>query len=175
MAQEIIDLTDEVIMMIETMEQIKNKNLIWLKDNEKKLYKKVIKQSDKIEQDKSKEKFALELDPKGNLNMINRKNNKFFYKGNIFDFGDEIANKSLKLKKVIFNGIGLGTHITSYIKQYKPKKVLLLEKDMQIFNCSLYITDYVELSQISKIKFDIGDKVKYTKDSDAIRLKDFLE
>lgn len=171
--QEVVDLTDEIAMMIETMEQIKFKNLLWLKYYDNTLHKKISKISKKLEKNKSKEEFAVELSQDGNLNLLNKKKNKFLFSTNIFELGDKIALnlKKEKYKKICFRDVGLGTQITSVIRMYKPKKAIICEKDLQIFNCSLYVTDYEELNKISTLEFHIGTKYDLTKEKNIVTLK----
>ena len=177
MAQETVDLTDEIAMMIETMEQIKAKNVLWLKSFNNSLYKNIVKISTKLEKNKSKEKFVVELSQDGNLNLLNKKKNKFFYSSGIFDLGDEIAtNIEEKIyKKITFDGTGLGTHITSIIRMFKPKKVTIIEKELQIFNSSLYVTDYEELNKISTIDFIIDKKYDLSKEKNIITIKNYIK
>ena len=175
--QEVVDLTDEIAIMIETMEQIKFKNLSWLKKYNINLYKKISKLSKKIEKSKLKEKFTVELSQDGNLNLLNKTNNKFMFRSNVFDFGDKIAlnMKQDKYKKLVFDGVGLGTQITSIIRMHKPKKAIICEKNLQIFHCSLYITDYEELNKISTLEFYVDKKYNLTKEKNIITLKKLLK
>lgn len=143
---------EEIENMLQTMDEIFFTNLEYFKKADKDIYKNIKKESKRILKDKSKEKFAVELNTNGSLDIINRKNNKFLYNKCPFKFGDSIAQK-LTQKSIAFQNTGLGTHITSTIKINKPKKVLIIEPDIQKFRCSMYVTDYSELADISKIKF----------------------
>jgi len=165
---------DETIVkiteMIETMEEIYFKNMQWLKNFDSKLYIKLENLANKIINDKSKEKFAVELNKSAALDIINRKDNTFLYNCEPFIYGDNKVEDVKKAKKIAFTGTGLGTHISSIIKELKPKKVLIAESDMQIFRCSLYVTDYETLSSISKIKFSINKKYDISKYDEVVEL-----
>ena len=171
LSQEELDSTyEEIEQMLQIMEEIYFKNLEYFKKNDKELYKKVTKEEKKILKDKSKEKFAVELNKTGSLDIINRKNEEYFYNTDPFLRGDNIAHQ-LDYKTVAFNGVGLGTHITSTIKFNKPKKVLICESNIQIFRCSMYITDYTELSKLTKLTISIGDICKSKKYDKTFKIK----
>ena len=148
----------EIKVMVQTMEDIYFKNLNFFEDNYKKIYKLVQKEASKIEKNKSKEKYSVELNSTGSLDIINREDNSFMYnKKDPFMLGDKIAKK-LDAKSIAFEGVGLATHISAMIKQYKPKKVLVCEKNIQYFRCSMYVTDYEELAGLTKLSFSIDKK-----------------
>ncbi len=150
---------EEIEQMLKIMDEIYYTNLEWLKKNHKDIYKLVKKEAKSILKDTSKEKFCVELNKKGALDIINRRDNSYFYNTDPFIRGDNIA-KQLTQKSIAFDGVGLGTHITSAIKFNKPKKVLICEDDIQLFRCSMYITDYSELSSLTKLKITLSDKCK---------------
>jgi len=156
--QSIDDTMAKITEMIETMEEIYFKNMQWLKTFDKKLYKKLENISNKILNNKSKEKYAVELNKEAALDIINRKDKSFLYNCEPFIYGDNKVKEVKKSKKIAFLGTGLGTHITSILRALKPKKILIIEEDIQVFRCSLYVTDYEALSEISKIKFSIDRK-----------------
>ncbi len=168
--QELDNTLEEIEKMLQIMEEINFKNLEFFKKTDKDLYKLINKESKKISKDKSKEKFAVELNKKGSLDIINRKNNKYFYNTDPFLRGDNIANQ-LKYKSIAFEGVGLGTHITSTIKFHKPKKVLICEENIQIFRCSMYITDYEELASLTKLKITLEDECRSKKYDKIFKLK----
>ncbi len=174
MAQETVDITEDIMLMVETMEQINVKNLLWLKKNDKDLYKAISKLDKKLLKDKSSEKFTVELSQKGELDILNKKKNTIMYNQEPFIYGDTKASalKKGKYKSISFDGTGLGTQITSTIKLHKPKKVTIYEKDLEIFKCSLYITDYEELNTISKLNFVVGKKYTIDKDAVVVSIKD---
>lgn len=164
------DITEDLMDMVETMERIYLKNCTWLETYDKPLYKKIIKNRDKILKNKDKEKFCVELTQEGALDILDKKSGEFIYHTDPFVFGDNKAiDVEEKLKSIVFDGVLLGTHITSTIKLKKPKKVTIVEKNLQIFNCSLYITDYQSLSEISKIKFEIDNEFEPKKKDIVIK------
>lgn len=170
-SQEELDKTyAEIEQMLQIMEEIYFKNLEFFKNSNKELYKTVNKESKKILKDKSKEKFAVELNKTGSLDIINRKNGDYFYNTDPFVKGDNIAHQ-LEYKTIAFKGVGLGTHITSTIKFNKPKKVLICENDVQVFRCSMYITDYEELSTLTKLKVTLDDTCKNKKYDKTFKIK----
>jgi len=144
-------------IMVQTMQEIYFKNLDFFENNHKKLYKLIQKEAKKIEKDSSKEKYSVELNKQGAIDIINREDNSYFYNQDPFLVGDDISVK-LTEKSIVFKNVGLGTHISSTIKTNKPKKVLVCEKDIQLFRCSMYVTDYSELSNLTKLKFNIDSK-----------------
>lgn len=167
--QSVDDTLAQITEMVETMEEIYFKNMLWLRAYDKKLYKKLKKVANKILEDKSKEKYAVELNKAAALDIINRKDKTFIYNCEPFIYGDEKVSEVKKSKKIAFIGTGLGTHITSVIKELSPKKVLICEEEVQIFRCSLYVTDYETLASISDIKFAIDTKYDATKFDEVVK------
>ncbi len=171
LSQEELDKTyEDIEQMLHIMEEIYFKNLEYFKSTDKELYKVIKKESKKISKNKSKEKFAVELNKKGSLDIINRKDGKYFYNTDPFLRGDNIA-KQLVYKTIAFKGIGLGTHISSAIKFNKPKKVLICEENIQIFRCAMYITDFTELSNLTKLKVNLGETCKDKKYDKVFKIK----
>jgi len=167
--QKIEDTLAQITVMVETMDEIYFKNMQWLKKYDKKLYKKLDKVSNKLINDKSKEKYAVELNKEAALDIINKKDKTFLYNCEPFIYGDNKVLEVKKAKKFGFIGTGLGTHITSIIREIKPRKSLICEDDVQIFRCSLYVTDYESLSNISKIKFAIDSKYDISNIDEVVR------
>ncbi|RDX35494.1 hypothetical protein DZA35_00210 [Arcobacter sp. HD9-500m-PIT-SAG03] len=167
---EVNDTMEKIKTMLETMDEIYFKNLVWLKKFDNELYKIVKKTEKKILNNKSKEKYAIELNKEAALDIINRKKKTFMYKCEPFIYGDNKVKEIKKSKKIAFLGTGLGTHITSIVKELKPKKILVSEKDIQIFRCSLFVTDYESICDISKIKFSIGEKCDRSKYDEIVKL-----
>jgi len=157
-----VDIEPQLVEMVETMELIHLKNMQWFSREHMDVYKLLAKEAKKITKNKDKEKFTVELRQDGALDIHNKKKDTFVYNIDPFTYGDEKAKavKAKKVKKIIFDGTVLGTHITSVIKEHKPKKVLVAEKNIQIFRCSSYVIDYEELNKISIFEFCL-DKSKY--------------
>lgn len=154
-----VDIEPQLIEMIETMELIYLKNKQWMSQKHNTLYKMLEKECNKILKNKDKEKFRVELTQTGALDILNTKKDKFVFNMDPFIYGDKKAEtiKEKKIKKVVFDGTQLGTQITSTIRMHKPKKAVIIEKDKQIFRCSMYVTDYEELDKISKLEFFVED------------------
>jgi len=159
----------KITEMVETMEEIYFKNMNWLQEFDNKLYKKLKKVSDKVMKDKGKEKCAVELNKTAALDIIIKKDKTFIYNCEPFIYGDEKVREVKGNKKMSFIGTGLGTHITSILREFKPKRVVINEENIQYFRCSLYVTDYETLSKISKIKFSINSKPKILEASEVVR------
>ena len=162
--EELEQVMQDIEYMLEIMEQIYKKNLKFFKKKHKDIYKLVIKEAKKIAKDNSKTKYAIELNQLGAIDIIDKKTGKFLYQRDPWIFGDEIANTLKDYKSIAFVNTGLGTQITSAIKFNKPKKVLICEKEIQLFRTSLYVVDYTELNELTKLSFSIGeDKCKNKK------------
>jgi len=167
--EELNDIMAQIEQMLEIMEEIYQKNMLFFKKNYKDIYKLAKKEAKKILKDKEKEIFAIELNKEGSVDIISRLDNSYFYNTDPWILGDEIANELKGYKKIAFIGTGLGTHIISTVKFNKPKKILICEKDIQIFRTSMYVVDYEELSKITKIDFQIAqDKKCKTKKYDKV-------
>jgi len=143
--------------------------MLYFKKKHKNIYELSKKEAKKILKNKDKEIFAIELNKKGAIDIINRKDKSYFYDTDPWIFGDGVANSLKGNKKIAFIGTGLGTHISSTVKFNKPKKILICEENIQLFRTSMYVVDYKELSDITKIEFNIGkDKKCKTKKYDIV-------
>jgi len=76
-----------------------------------------------------------------------------------------------EIKKFIFFGVGLGTHLVEIDKKIKAETYLIVEDDLELFRLSLFTTDYKKLSQNAKLFFCVFE------DDDIARIifKNFLE
>lgn len=156
------ELAQEIASMIYTMEAIYQKNMLWLSKEHNDIFKSLQKEEKKIKENKNLESYSVELNMLGTLDILNKQTNLFSYNFDPFIFGDNKTNeiKEDKLKNILFDGTLLGTHIKEIIRKFQPKNVTVCEKDIQMFNCSLYVTDYVELSKLAKIQLSIASKCK---------------
>jgi len=59
------------------------------------------------------------------------------------------------IKKFIFFGAGLGTHITEIDKKIGANIYLIIEDDIELFKLSLFVTKYYELSLKSELIFSV--------------------
>ncbi|DAB28371.1 MAG: hypothetical protein A2513_05475 [Sulfurimonas sp. RIFOXYD12_FULL_33_39] len=69
----------------------------------------------------------------------------------------ESKSEMMSIKKFIFFGVGLGTHITGIDKKINADMYLIVEDDIELFKLSLFITNYDELAKKSRLTFCIFD------------------
>ncbi len=69
----------------------------------------------------------------------------------------EIKRELKTINKFIFLGVGLGLHITDILRKTQVKISLIIEDSLELFRLSLFITNYVELSQQTQLLFSIGE------------------
>jgi hypothetical protein len=62
-----------------------------------------------------------------------------------------------RIKKFIFFGVGLGTHLTTIDKKINAEVYFIVEDDLELFRLSLFTTAYYELSSNAKLVFSILD------------------
>jgi len=65
------------------------------------------------------------------------------------------ASEMHSIKKFIFFGAGLGTHITEIDKKIGANIYLIIEDDIELFKLSLFVTKYYELSLKSELIFSV--------------------
>lgn len=78
----------------------------------------------------------------------------------ILDYIDKHEPKDaelLKIKKFIFFGVGLGTHITQIAKKIDSDVYLIIEDDLELFKLSLFVTPYYKLAQKAQLFFSVFD------------------
>jgi len=76
----------------------------------------------------------------------------------INDYIEIINQKDVSsTNKFIFLGTILGAHINDINREIKAKSYLIIEDNIEIFRLSMFITDYTELVQISKVFFSIKE------------------
>lgn len=73
------------------------------------------------------------------------------------------TSNSIKSEKFIFIGTLLGLHITDIHKKLKQKAYLIVEPHIEIFRLSLFLTDYKQLSQESKLFLCINESCYHSK------------
>ena len=74
------------------------------------------------------------------------------------------------IKKFIFFGTGLGTHLASIDKKINAAVYLIVEDDLELFRLSLFTTPYFELAKTSNLIFSVFD----TKEEFATPALEFL-
>ena len=67
------------------------------------------------------------------------------------------SSEMQSIKKFIFFGTGLGTHITEIDKKINATVYLIVEDDIELFKLSLFATKYYELGQKSELVFSVFD------------------
>ncbi len=60
-----------------------------------------------------------------------------------------------KIKKFIFFGVGLGTHLISIDKKIGADVYLIIEDDLELFKLSLFVTPYYELASNATLIFSV--------------------
>lgn len=79
-----------------------------------------------------------------------------------------------EIKKFIFFGVGLGTHIESIDKKIGADVYLIVEDDLELFKLSLFVTSYYDLASRSKLMFSVFDtQQEFSKISTSFLETDF--
>lgn len=60
-----------------------------------------------------------------------------------------------QIKKFVFFGVGLGTHIVKIDEKISANHYLIIENDLELFKLSLFTTPYYELAKKAKLSFCI--------------------
>jgi len=63
-----------------------------------------------------------------------------------------------EIKKFIFFGVGLGTHIVSVDEKIKAQNYLFVEDDLELFRLSMFVTNYSSLAKGAKLFFCIFEE-----------------
>jgi hypothetical protein len=71
--------------------------------------------------------------------------------------------KEQEFNKFIFFGTLLGVHLNDLDKKLNSKSYLIVEKNIEIFRLSMFLTDYESLCQNKKLFFCINEKEETTK------------
>jgi hypothetical protein len=69
----------------------------------------------------------------------------------------EQSSQMQSIKKFIFFGTGLGTHITEIDKKINANMYLIVEDDIELFKLSLFATPYYELGKKAELIFSVFD------------------
>lgn len=69
----------------------------------------------------------------------------------------EASSQMQSIKKFIFFGTGLGTHITEIDKKINANMYLIVEDDIELFKLSLFATPYYELAKKAELIFSVFD------------------
>lgn len=85
-------------------------------------------------------------------------------KDSINDFLNLEKSKQFKFNKFIFFGTLLGVHLNDLDKELNSFAYLIIEKNIEIFRLSMFLTDYESLAKNSKLFFCINENDKETKD-----------
>lgn len=97
------------------------------------------------------------------FNLYNTKLNEYYYprKNPLYNVKQELDKLELKNTKLaIFLGFGLGYEIIYYIlniaEKQKTERIIIFEKDLEIFTLSLYANDYTSILRNKNIILMIG-------------------
>ncbi len=63
-----------------------------------------------------------------------------------------------EIKKFIFFGVGLGTHLSEIDKKVSAENYLIVEDDLELFRLSMFVTNYKELSTKAKLFFCVFEE-----------------
>ena len=63
-----------------------------------------------------------------------------------------------EIKKFIFFGVGLGTHIVSVDEKIKAQNYLFVEDDLELFRLSMFVTNYASLAKGAKLFFSVFEE-----------------
>ncbi|MEA2092159.1 MAG: 6-hydroxymethylpterin diphosphokinase MptE-like protein [Campylobacterota bacterium] len=71
-----------------------------------------------------------------------------------------------KIKKFIFFGVGLGTHLVSIDKKISANVYFIVEDDLELFKLSVFTTPYYELALKAKLIFSVfAEKEEFDRDA----------
>jgi len=76
----------------------------------------------------------------------------------IVEYNRKIVSKETLMQsvfKTIFIGTGLGLHIASTIDKLHSKVAFIMEKDLELFRLSLFVTNYANLAKTTELFFSI--------------------
>jgi len=132
-----------------------------------------------------KEPFSESIERVNNFNLgtafslikLERIPRKVFYENEINaylyvnEFIDNFVNVDIHINKFIFIGTLLGVHINDFHKRIKASSYLIIEPSLEIFRLSLFMTDYAELANTSRIFFAVEEDEISMKNT----IKDFLD
>lgn len=94
--------------------------------------------------------------------------NSYLY---INKFIENFSNITPKIEKFVFIGTLLGVHINDFHKKLNAKTYLIIEPNIEIFKLSMFMTDYAQLANDSKLFFVINENEFNTNKI----ISDFLE
>ncbi len=63
-----------------------------------------------------------------------------------------------EIKKFIFFGVGLGTHIETVDAKIKAETYLIVEDDLELFRLSMFVTNYAVLAKSAKLFFSVFEE-----------------
>ena len=84
---------------------------------------------------------------------------------------DIVEAKMSEIKKFIFFGVGLGTHIETIDAKIQAENYLIVEDDLELFRLSLFVTNYKTLAKRAKLFFSIFEE----DDIATVIFKQFLD
>lgn len=87
--------------------------------------------------------------------------NSLFATAKIISYNKKVTSKNDEMREIfkyIFCGIGLGLHITHIQEKIHAKLLFIMEKNLEIFRLSMFVTDYANLSANATLFFSIMEE-----------------
>lgn len=69
----------------------------------------------------------------------------------------KMTDSMKEIKKFIFIGVGLGTHLTLIDDKIQAKEYFIIEDDIELFKLSLFTTSYDKLAKNAELYFSVAD------------------
>jgi hypothetical protein len=158
--KKVLDIEPQLVEMLETLEELYLRNLLFFRENYPKVYKKLEKLHIAVESGSINEEYKIEFNNAiKSLDIFDMSNDKFIYQKDMYEYAQEklIELDFKKAKQIVFVGSLLCTHISLIAKEKKAKNIMIFEENYQIFRLSLFITDFESLAKKTKISFCLGN------------------
>ena len=190
-----------------------HKNMIYLQEKQRGLYKKIVDFETALERGYYSSRYELEYKEEGYFDVLEKETEKYLYgkdsnryaeiaaesidyekRENLFEtfhlyrfseegvrdlneqhisengfsaiapimhFTTKVATKETTMraiKKFLFFGTGLGTHLETIHNKIRSEVYLIIEEDLELFRLSLFVTDYAHLGEESTLYFSVFDE-----------------
>jgi hypothetical protein len=158
--KETVDIEPQLIEIMDTLEELYLRNLLFFRENYPKVYKKLEKLHIQLESGAIDPQYRIELNSSTDaLDLHDIENDKFIYDEDIYEYAQNKLDKCefKKSKQIVFIGSLLGTHIGLISKEKKCKNIMVFEENYEIFRLSLFVTDYKSMTKKAKLSFSIGN------------------
>ena len=154
-------------------------NLIYLQNNHPELFQKVSLLDLAIDQGQYEERYVLEYMDAGYFDLKEVATGNYLYGENSDDFAKEMISGEIDttaIKKAIFFGTGLGTHISFIAKgAEQPVSFLIIEDDLELFRLSLFVTNFSDMAQTVRFVFSVMENEEALKKSFKMFFEDAKE